>query len=41
MLINKKLIRWNKIIKEASEQSYRVHKPILEKIIEPENLIVD
>ena len=35
---NKKLIRWNKIIKEASEQSYRVHKPILEKIIEPENI---
>lgn len=29
----KKLIRWNKIIKEASEQSYRIHKPNLEKII--------
>ena len=29
----KKLIRWNKIIKEASEQSYRIHKPTLEKII--------
>lgn len=29
----KKLIRWNKIIKEASEQSYRIHKPILENII--------
>ena len=29
----KKLLRWNKIIKEASEQSYRIHKPNLEKII--------
>ena len=29
----KKLTRWNKIIKEASEQSYRVKKPTLEKII--------
>ena len=29
----KKLIRWNKIIKEASEQSYRIEKPTLEKII--------
>lgn len=29
----KKLIRWNKIIKEASEQSYRINKPTLEKII--------
>ena len=29
----KKLIRWNKIIKEASEQSYRIQKPILESII--------
>jgi 16S rRNA (uracil1498-N3)-methyltransferase len=29
----KKLIRWNKIIKEASEQSYRIHKPNLERII--------
>lgn len=29
----KKLIRWNKIIKEASEQSYRIHKPILENIV--------
>ena len=30
---DKKLQRWNKIIKEASEQSYRIHKPILNKII--------
>ena len=29
----KKLIRWNKIIKEASEQSYRTNIPLLEKII--------
>ena len=35
---DKKLNRWNKIIKEASEQSYRVHKPILESIIEPKDI---
>lgn len=29
----KKITRWNKIIKEASEQSYRINKPILERII--------
>ena len=29
----KKLTRWNKIIKEASEQSYRVNKPTLDNII--------
>lgn len=29
----KKLTRWNKIIKEASEQSYRINKPILNNII--------
>lgn len=34
----KKLIRWNKIIKEASEQSYRVEKPILEEIIDVKNI---
>ena len=31
---DKKLIRWNKILKEASEQSYRIDKPLLEKIID-------
>ena len=30
---DKKLTRWNKIIKEASEQSYRINKPILDSII--------
>ena len=34
----KKLIRWNKIIKEASEQSYRINKPNLEKIISPKDI---
>lgn len=34
----KKLIRWNKIIKEASEQSYRINKPILEKIISSKDI---
>ena len=34
----KKITRWNKIIKEASEQSYRIHKPILEKIININNI---
>ena len=34
----KKLLRWNKIIKEASEQSYRINKPILEKIIDIKNV---
>lgn len=34
----KKLIRWNKIIKEATEQSYRIHKPKLEKIINSKNI---
>ena len=34
----KKLIRWNKIIKESSEQSYRINKPILEKIINVKNI---
>ena len=35
---DKKIIRWNKIIKEASEQSYRIHKPILKKIIDVKNI---
>lgn len=30
---DKKLKRWSKIVKEASEQSYRIYKPIIEKII--------
>lgn len=34
----KKLIRWNKIIKEASEQSYRIAKPSLDKIINLDEL---
>ena len=34
----KKLTRWNKIIKEASEQSYRIRKPILDSIIEPKDI---
>lgn len=38
---DKKLIRWNKIIKEASEQSYRIEKPILENIIEVKNIEAD
>ncbi len=35
----KKLLRWNKIIKEASEQSYRINKPLLEKIISVQDII--
>lgn len=31
---DKKLQRWNKILKEATEQSYRLVKPTLENIIE-------
>ena len=34
----KKLVRWNKIIKEASEQSYRILKPTLDKIINPQDI---
>lgn len=34
----KKILRWNKIIKEASEQSYRIGKPKLENIIEVKNI---
>jgi 16S rRNA (uracil1498-N3)-methyltransferase len=35
---DKKLTRWNKIIKEATEQTYRIHKPILESIISPKSI---
>jgi len=35
---DKKLNRWNKIIKEASEQSYRLEKPVLDSIIAPKNI---
>ena len=35
----KKLNRWNKIIKEASEQSYRIEKPELDSIISPKDII--
>ena len=34
----KKLTRWNKIIKEATEQSYRINKPELNEIIEPKDI---
>lgn len=34
----KKLIRWSKIVKEASEQSYRINKPIINKIIEVKDI---
>ena len=36
---DKKLIRWNKILKEASEQSKRVDIPILEDITDIKDLI--
>ena len=35
----KKLTRWNKIIKEASEQSYRIEKPELDSIISPKDIV--
>lgn len=35
---DKKLNRWNKIIKEASEQSYRIYKPIIKQIITVDNI---
>ena len=35
---DKKLLRWNKIIKEASEQSYRINKPTLDSIIEVKDI---
>lgn len=34
----KKLNRWNKIIKEATEQSYRINKPTLDSIIEVKDI---
>ena len=34
----KKIMRWNKIIKEASEQSYRLQKPTLDSIISSKNI---
>lgn len=34
----KKLNRWNKILKEASEQSYRIYKPIVENIIDVKDI---
>ena len=34
----KKLTRWNKIIKEATEQSYRITKPELDSIISPNSI---
>lgn len=36
---SKKIIRWNKILKEASEQSKRVEIPILDKILNFNDLI--
>ncbi len=38
---DKKLIRWNKILKEAAEQCYRLEKPKLEKIIEIKDIESD
>ncbi len=38
---DKKLIRWNKILKEAAEQSYRLEKPKLEKITEIKDIESD
>ena len=35
---DKKLLRWNKIIKEATEQSYHITKPKLEKIINSKDI---
>lgn len=31
---DKKINRWSKIVKEASEQCYRIHKPAINKIID-------
>lgn len=35
---DKKITRWNKIIKEASEQSYRIDKPKLDSIIQTKDI---
>lgn len=35
----KKINRWSKIVKEASEQCYRINKPKVEKIIDVDNII--
>lgn len=37
---DKKLLRWSKILKEASEQCYRLHKPTIEKIIDIKDINV-
>ena len=34
----KKLIRWNRIVKEASEQCYRINKPIIQSIINVDSI---
>lgn len=34
----KKLLRWSKIVKESSEQCYRINKPIINKIIEVKDI---
>lgn len=35
---DKKINRWSKIVKEASEQCYRIHKPSVTKIIKAEEI---
>ena len=37
----KKLVRWSKILKEASEQSYRLIIPKMDKIIEVDDVVGD
>lgn len=37
----KKLLRWNKIVKEASEQSYRVNKVIVREIIGIDQIVLN
>ena len=34
----KKIKRWNKVLKEAAEQSYRLEKPVVESIINPKDI---